>query len=152
MLVVVVLALAVSQVAVAKDGDVIRRATCSAGSTVKLKLSKEDGGIEIELEVDQNRSGVVWRVSITRVGGGEIFAGRRTTRGPSGSFEVRRVTPDAPGPDIFRARATRDSGEVCRVSATFTGVATPDDSGGSSGGDDSGSDDHGSGGHGADDA
>ena len=41
----------------AKAGDVIKRGSCSASSDWKLKLSPEDNGIEVEFEVDSNRSG-----------------------------------------------------------------------------------------------
>jgi hypothetical protein len=125
------LGLLVSSAALAKDGDVIKRAGCSDGSRVKLKLSAEDGRIEVELEVDQNRNGVPWQVRITRASGDVVFAGTRRTRGPSGSFEVRRLTSDSAGPDTIRARAMRASGEVCRVSATFADGGASDDSGGS---------------------
>lgn len=139
------LGLLVSRAALANDGDVIRRAACSGSSTVKLKLSPEGRGIEVELEVDQNRNGVRWRVRILRAGGGEIFAGSRVTRAPSGSFEVRRVTANRAGTDTIRARATSPSGEVCRIAASFSGATTDD------GASDSGGDDDGSGGHGSDD-
>ena len=150
------LGLLLSRAALAKDGDVIKRVGCSGGSNAKLKLSHEDGGIEVEFEVDQNRSGVVWRVLISRPGGGEIFAGRRTTRPPSGSFEVRRVTGNRAGADTIRARATSPAGEICRVAASIAGAASPDDDGTSSGESTSGEstsggDDNGSGGHGSDD-
>lgn len=157
------LGLLVSRAALAKDGDVIRRATCTAGSTAKLKLSPEGRGIEVELEVDQNRNRVRWRVRIVRSGGGEIFAGSRVTRPPSGSFEVRRVISNEAGTDTIRARATSPSGEICRIAASFTAAASADsgdDSGASSagstsgastsGGTTSGGDDNGSGGHGSD--
>ena len=44
--------------ALARDGDVIRRGACSGRRTVP-KLSNENGRIEVEYEVDQNRSGDV---------------------------------------------------------------------------------------------
>lgn len=155
--VVFTLGLLSSKAALASDGDVVKRAGCSGGSTAKLKLSHEDGGIEIEFEVDQNRSGVPWRVLISRPGGAEIFAGRRVTRPPSGSFEVRRVTANRPGADTIRARAVSPGGEVCRVVASMAGAAAAEDGGGASsdgstsGGSTSGADDSGSGGHGSDD-
>jgi hypothetical protein len=151
------LGLLLSREAFAKDGDVIKRVGCSGGSTAKLKLSHEDGGIEVEFEVDQNRNGVTWRVLISRPGGGEIFAGRRTTRPPSGSFEVRRVTANRPGADTIRARAISPSGQACRVTASIAGGGATDGGGTSSGestsddGTTSGGDDNGSGGHGSDD-
>jgi hypothetical protein len=159
--VLLVLGLLLSREAFAKDGDVLKRVGCSGGSTAKLKLSHEDGGIEVEFEVDQNRRGVSWRVLISRPGGGEIFAGRRTTRGPSGSFEVRRVISNRAGADTIRARAISPSGEICRVAASIAGAGGTDNGGTSSGestsggttsaGTTSGGDDNGSGGHGSDD-
>jgi hypothetical protein len=102
----------------AKDGDVLVRGTCTSASSSKLKLSEEDGRIEVEFEVDQNRNGIRWTVVLrrpTRV----VFRGTRVTRGPSGSFELRRVVNDTAGGDRIIARGTSPSGEVCRAAATF---------------------------------
>jgi hypothetical protein len=103
--------------ALAKDGDVIRRGSCSGSTDWKLKLSPEDGRIEVEYEVDSNKVGQRWRVKIVK-NGNVIFRGARTTKGQSGSFEVRVVTSNPPGKDAFRARATH-AGEVCRGAASF---------------------------------
>jgi hypothetical protein len=106
--------------AVAKDGDVIRRGACSGASDWKLKLSEEDGRIEVEYEVDQNRVGDTWRVRI-RHDGDLVFAGRRITRAPSGSFEVRLLQRNRAGDDMFRARAVNlRTGEVCGGRAVWT--------------------------------
>ena len=97
--------------ALAKDGDVIRRGACSGSSDWKLKLSDEDGRIEVEFEVDQNVVGDVWRVRI-RHDGDLVFSGRRTTTAPSGSFEVRILQRDRAGDDRLRARAVNtETGE-----------------------------------------
>ena len=103
--------------AAAKDGDVERAGACTRASSVKMKLSDEDGRIEVEVEVDQNRNGVRWTVALYRNG---AFAGRRVrvTRGPSGSFEARFLTPNGAGADRFVARASR-AGERCTVQAAF---------------------------------
>jgi hypothetical protein len=103
--------------AAAKDGDVIRTGSCSSGADWKLKLSPEDGRIEVEYEVDSNVSGQAWRVRIFK-NGNRIFGGTRTTGGASGSFEVRVVTSDTAGTDTFRSRATH-AGETCTGSASF---------------------------------
>ncbi|MGZ8631125.1 MAG: hypothetical protein ACXWZF_09200 [Actinomycetota bacterium] len=103
--------------AAAKDGDVIRRGSCSGASDWKLKLSPEDGKIEVEYEVDSNHVGQTWQVRIVK-NGKVIFRGSRRTTGPSGSFEVRVVTPNRAGSDVVRARATH-AGEVCGGAATF---------------------------------
>ena len=112
------LALVASPAGVAKDGDVLVRGTCTKSSSSKLKLSREDGRVEVEFEVDQNRNGVTWRIVLER-NGTRVFSGARTTRPPSGSFEVRRVVGDTPAADRFRARATSPSGEVCTARASF---------------------------------
>jgi hypothetical protein len=103
----------------AKDGDVITQGGCSASTDWKLKLSEEDGRIEVEFEVDQNQNGVPWNVKLKR-NGNTLWSGQRTTHGPSGSFEVRRVISDGAGADLIVARAKYPaSGEVCRGTATF---------------------------------
>lgn len=104
--------------AIAKDGDVRVRGACSKSSTAKLKLSAENSRIETEFEVDQNRSGVSWTVTLRR--GGVVAASTRaTTRAPSGSFTVRRLLTDGPGADTVTARAVSPSGEVCTARATL---------------------------------
>jgi hypothetical protein len=102
----------------AKDGDVLVRGSCTNASSSKLKLSPEDGRIEVEFEVDQNRNGVRWSIVLRRPAR-VVFRGTRITRGPSGSFELRRVVADAAGGDRIIARGTSPSGEVCRAAATF---------------------------------
>lgn len=104
--------------AIAKDGDKIVRGSCSASSTAKLKLSPDDGRIEAEFEVDQNRTGVRWRVTL-RSNGRLAASTRATTRGRSGSFEVRRLLADRSGSDSVVARATSPSGETCTARATI---------------------------------
>ena len=113
-----VLALTAAPLAVAKDGDIIRRGNCTGATDWKLKLSEEDGRIEVEFEVDQNRNGVSWNVRLFQ-NGSQFARATRVTRGPSGSFELRRVAPNTAGTDAFRARATRASGEVCTGRASF---------------------------------
>src|SRR4029453_5348406 len=70
----------------AKGGDRAVRVTgtCSAASTAKLKAKLDDGRIEAEAEVDQNRVGRRWRVTIIQ-NGRTFFPGVRTTPAPSGS-------------------------------------------------------------------
>jgi hypothetical protein len=128
--------------AMAGNGDVRKQGTCTGATSIELKLGNEDGRVEVELEVDANRRGSKWTVRIRR-NGTLVFAGQRKTRGRSGSFTVRRVV-SASGQSRFTARATGPSGEVCRVSATFTPSAATDDNGG--GADDTGPDDNGGGG------
>jgi hypothetical protein len=105
--------------ATAKAGDVIRKGTCSNASVWKLKLSPQDGRIEVEYEVDSNKVGQTWAVRLFH-NGDRIFAGRRTTQAPSGSFTVRVLANNAAGTDSFRGRATNlVTGEVCGGSASI---------------------------------
>ncbi|MCW3016769.1 MAG: hypothetical protein JWO02_3861 [Solirubrobacterales bacterium] len=104
--------------ALAKDGDKTTRGTCSNGSTAKLKLSPDNGRIETEFEVDQNRNGVRWQVTLRR--NGTLAASTNaTTRGPSGSFQVRRRLADGAGTDRIVAKATSPAGETCTVRGTL---------------------------------
>ena len=109
--------LALGSPALAKDGDVLVNGTCSARSAVKLKLSAENGRIEVEAEVDQNRSGVPWTVTLTR-DGARVARAVRVTRPPSGSFTFRRLVSNGAGADVVRVVATR-RGETCRARATW---------------------------------
>jgi hypothetical protein len=102
----------------AKDRDDVRVAgTCTKASSAKLKLGEEDGRIEVEFEVDQNRVGVRWRV-VLRQRGRVVRRVTKVTRAPSGSFEVRLLARDGSGADRFTVTATR-SGETCRAAASF---------------------------------
>ena len=83
--------------------------------------------IEVEFEVDSNVVGQTWQVRLTK-NGNQIFSGSRVTRGASGSFELRRVTSDPAGDDVFRARATH-AGEVCAGQRhLLSSTAVPPDS------------------------
>jgi hypothetical protein len=112
----VLLALATAPAAIAKDGDILRRGTCTGPSASKIKLSEENGRIEVEFEVDQNRNGVRWNV-LVRQNGRSVATLVRVTRPPSGSFEARIVAPNRAGVDSFVATATRP-GETCRARAS----------------------------------
>jgi hypothetical protein len=118
-LMVGVLLMIPASAALAGQRDVMRQGSCSGRSDWKLKLSAEDGRIEVEFEVDQNMVGDRWRVKI-RHDGDVAFRDIRRTRGASGSFEARTVEPNHAGSDTFRARATNlSTGEVCVGHATF---------------------------------
>ena len=110
-------ALTAAPIASAKGGDPVRvRGVCTQHSTAKLKLSPEDSRIEIEFEVDQNRNGVPWRVTL-RQNGALVASTTQTTHAPSGSFTIRRVVSAAHGTVL--AVATRANGERCTVQASI---------------------------------
>ena len=96
------------------DGRVIKRGDCSGASNWKLKAKPDDGGLEVEFEVDQNRNGVKWNVALRR-NGKTVSRGSRTTRAPSGSFDFERTIGNPAGTDTISAVASR-AGETCRAS------------------------------------
>jgi hypothetical protein len=103
-----------------KDGDgVVKRGKCTSSSTWKLKVKSDNGRIEMEFEVDQNRVGKRWRVSVAR-GGSAVFSGIRTTVAPSGSFTARRLLAASSGTTRIVASAKAlQSGESCRAVVVF---------------------------------
>ena len=98
--------------------DVIKTGSCGARSDWKLKLSKDNGRIETEFEVDQNRVGKRWRVTLSR-NSSTVFTGIRTTLAPSGSFTVRRLLVAAGTTRIAATARAIQTGERCHAVITF---------------------------------
>jgi hypothetical protein len=92
--------------------------SCTKNSTSKLKVKLDDGRLETEFEVDQNRNGVKWNVTVRRNGKVAVKTTRRT-HAPSGSFSLERKLANGAGKDRIAARATSPSGEVCTASLSF---------------------------------
>jgi hypothetical protein len=90
---------------------------CSAVSHSRLKAKLDDGRLETEFEVDQNRVGKRWRVTIS-MNGSTVFRSIRTTQAPSGSFEVRRLLAGGTGSHIVATAKSLSSGETCRAALT----------------------------------
>jgi hypothetical protein len=101
------------------DREVIKSGSCSGNATWKLKAKADDGRIETEFEVDQNRVGRKWRVIVKQNGIVRVDV-IKTTQAPSGSFEVRRLLPNMAGGDhiVGKARALA-TGQTCRGELTF---------------------------------
>ena len=114
-IVLAVASLAVASSASASGGTkVVKRGSCSGHATWKLKAKVDGALIETEFEVDQNVNGRRWRV-VLRQNGVVRFSGIRTTRAPSGSFTVRRLLNNRPGPDRIVGKATAlATGQTCR--------------------------------------
>lgn len=101
------------------DRDVLVAGTCTLRSSAKLKLSPEDGGVEVEFEVDENRVGKTWGVTMGR-NGTRVVSRRATTNARSGSFEVRAVVgAGSPRTRITAVARRAATGEVCRATATL---------------------------------
>jgi hypothetical protein len=102
--------------ATAKSPRVIETKDCN-GIATKLKLSPEDGRMEVEYELDQNRTGRTWALRLVQ-NGSKVAAARRTTRGPSGSLTWRVVVDDTAGTETITVRA-KGSGRTCRITAAM---------------------------------
>ena len=101
----------------AKAGDVRVNGDCTGSSTSKLKLSPDNGRIEVEWEVDSNHNGQTWNVRL-RNDGVKFFSGQKVTKAPSGSFTVHKRTSNGAGTDTITARARNAAtGEVCTATA-----------------------------------
>ena len=99
--------------------DVRVAGTCTLSSSAKLKLSPEDGRVEVEFEVDENRNGKKWGVTMKR-NGTRVVSRAATTRAPSGSFEVRAViAAGSPRTTVTAVARRAATGEVCRATATL---------------------------------
>ncbi len=87
---------------------------CGGPAVWRLKAKPDNGRIEVEAEVDSNRSGQVWDWTI-KDNGSTFARGSSTTHGASGSFSVQRGTSNKAGTDriVFRAER-RATGDVCR--------------------------------------
>jgi hypothetical protein len=106
--------------AVASGGDddrVIRTGSCSGSADWKLKVKTDDGRLEVEGQVDSNKSGQTWAWKV-KDNGAVVAKGTATTGGPSGSFSVERRIPNKPGTDrvVFKAK---HAGQKCRGVIAF---------------------------------
>ena len=111
--------LATATPALAKGPEVRTSGQCQGGADWKMKAKAEDGGIEVEAEVDSNRTGQTWHWALSH-NGAAAGSGNRTTTGRSGSFEVRRVTGNRTGTDTFTFVARRPgTQQVCTGRVRF---------------------------------
>ncbi|KAI2495323.1 hypothetical protein MHU86_19175 [Fragilaria crotonensis] len=75
----------------AKSNNVVKKGRCTGASTYKLKLSPENGKVEVEFEVDQNKNGVYWAVKFFR-NNVQFASSTYTTAAPSGSFSADQLS------------------------------------------------------------
>lgn len=97
--------------------DVRTSGGCTGSAHWKLKAKADDGRIEVEGEIDSNKTGQVWQWTIKH--NGSVSAkGKGTTAGRSGSFSVERRMANLAGTDKFVFRAVHGS-QVCRGTISF---------------------------------
>jgi hypothetical protein len=99
------------------DDRITKTGSCSDGARWKLKVKTDDGRLEVEGEVDSNKSGQNWAWKI-KDNGSVAAKGSATTGGRSGSFSVERKIANKAGADkiVFRAM---HAGQVCKGTITF---------------------------------
>lgn len=99
------------------DDRVIKTGSCSGSADWKLKVKTDNSKLEVEGEVDSNKSGQAWAWKI-KDNGSVVASGTSTTGGPSGSFRVERRIADQPGTDrvVFKAKY---AGQTCRGVIAF---------------------------------
>lgn len=119
------------------DAEVRTGGQCTGSARWELKVKEDDGGVEVEFEVDSNVTGQDWTYELTGPGG-LLSSGTRTTTGPSGSFSVE-VKAAGSVTDTFTGTAAF-GGQTC----DSTGGSVIDDRNDDSSDDDS-SDDRGRG-------
>ena len=66
--------LGVAPMAMAKDGDVIKRGLVQRRKRLEAEAQPENGKIEVEFEVDSNQVGQTWHVRLTK-NGTQFFSG-----------------------------------------------------------------------------
>jgi hypothetical protein len=96
---------------------VVETGSCSDGARWELKVKSDDGGLEVEGEVDSNAAGQGWRWKL-KDNGAVVARGTATTGGRSGSFSVERRVADRPGTDRITFKASY-RGQTCAGVATF---------------------------------
>ena len=105
--------------ALGNDADVRGAGSCDGDSSAKIKVKPDDGRLQVEFEVDQNKNGREWRVRF-RDNGDVVFRGSATTKAPSGSFSIERRIDDMAGADkIVATGVDKASGERCRAKVTI---------------------------------
>ena len=106
--------------------DVRKSVACGTGH-LKLKAKGESANrVEIEAEVDTNKAGQEWTVTLTN-DGKVVWTGKRTTAGASGSFSVETtIDPDAPAVTPTESpTATTSSSSTTTSSSSTTTSSTP---------------------------
>lgn len=104
------------------DG-VITRGTCSATADWKLKVEPEDGGVEVEFEVESGVVGQSWNYTMSGPSG-EIVSGSATTD-DRGELEVK-ATAAGTVTDVFTGAAT-DGSQTCDSTVGVLPAPAPGD-------------------------
>jgi flagellar hook assembly protein FlgD len=108
-----VAALALPAGSPASDNDKRRVGHCTGTSTSKIKVKPDDGRLEVEFEVDQNKNHRKWRVKI-KDNSNVVVRDTVRTKAPSGSFSFERRIANRPGTHTIKGVArNKRSDERC---------------------------------------
>lgn len=100
--------------AIADDDGTTERGAC-AGTSWTLSVDEDDGGLELEYELQSSGPGEVWQVSVTQ-GDSVVLEGERTTD-EDGELDLDALV-DEDGASGFEVVATPAQGEPCVATAT----------------------------------
>jgi hypothetical protein len=104
--------------AVSADVDKVRTGHCSGAATWRLEVDREEGRLDVELDILTTRAGKTWRVRMSQ--NGDRFYSRVRTTDHDGDIEVDRDRPDRAGTDTFSFRATQlSNGQICKGSVSI---------------------------------
>jgi hypothetical protein len=103
-------------------GDrVLVSGTCTGATHQKLVAKRDDGRIEVEVEIDSNVAGQTWHVTMAD-NGSRFLSLSQVTLGRSGSFEITRTIANRAGADRIGAVATNaGTGERCSAALVVQG-------------------------------
>jgi hypothetical protein len=99
--------------------EVRAAATCGGSAKAALKVHGDDGGIEVEVEVEHVRRGSTWRIVVVQEG--RVALRTMARAGAAGALEVERRIGDLAGADTISFRASGPGGVSCRATATLPG-------------------------------
>lgn len=102
----------------AADAGIERRGVCGQSAVYDAEVDREDGGLEVNFDLDRAASGERWRIVLDQ--NGEGFFNEVRTVDREGEIDVEIQRPDRSGTDEFRMQATRMSGEGnCAVTIRY---------------------------------
>jgi hypothetical protein len=102
------------------DDDEVRVTAACGRAEARLRLERDDDGIQARFELRDRGAGGLWRVTLVQERRVAWKGTATTTRGRR-RFELRRTLPDLPGSDTVTAQAWGPRGAGCRVTATLPG-------------------------------
>ncbi len=95
-------------------------ATCGKGASARLRLRQHDGRIEVEFDVQNDRTSAVWQLVVVQEGR-VVWRGRAPNPAPGGSLSAHHTISSLTGADRITTRATGPRGITCVASAILPG-------------------------------